>query len=103
MSEKTAAPAPFKRVYPKDVPGYLIAAGWAPMGDPQKYETMWLDPTRPDEDAEEYRVTGVRKIVTQQYPEGRDQEVRQLVVTPRAFPMTRHEALETQMKRDRAK
>ncbi len=81
-----------------DPSGYLIAKGWKPLGlPPYTRDTCFLDPTKPENDIEEVREITRRKV------KDKEEIVRGVFVTQRAFPMMRERAILVQMERDAAK
>lgn len=109
-TERTAirkvGPAPIE--YPKDAPQYLIQKGWRHEGDPYHPHTLWLDPTKPDVETQEWRVVGKRvpsnvadMTLEEAERRGVAVEIKQLVITPRVFGVRVVEAVALQMDRDR--
>lgn len=83
---------------PWAAPGaYLQGHNWVPMGDPDHPSCRWLDPQAPEKATERKVRTGMQKL-----PNGREEEVYQVHVTPARIPMPRDEAMMVQMARDEA-
>lgn len=90
-------PAGAAGAWPADPVAYLQTKGWTPCGDPRYPGTSWLDPAKPEKDTEEWEVVGQRTK-----PNREVEEIKQLRITPRAFPVSLEDAVTTQLERDRS-
>lgn len=76
---------------------WLVAKGWLPQGDPRLPSCRWLDPAKPVKEMQEEVAIMERKT-----PSGAKEVVKQLHITPPAWPMTIDDAIATQTLRDAA-
>lgn len=95
-SKKPAAPEATGHGWPADPVAFLLSKGWEPLGDPRHPRCTWLDPTKPRKDSERKVTVGTKTL-----PNKRVVEVQQTRITPRVYPVSLEDAVDTQLRRDR--
>ena len=94
-----------------DGPGYLLARGWRPEGDPRQHGCRWLDPQKPGRYPDRSKVRATKDVVAGREEvvaighrtdeAGHEIEVTQLFCYPIAWPVSLDEARFEQLERDR--
>jgi hypothetical protein len=79
-----------------DPVAYLMAKGWTPDGQPGASGCQWYDPTQPKAQKVEEVKIGVRKNGNREDP------IIQKRITPKAWPLSLADAVQTQKARDAA-